>query len=222
MELHLYPHDSSLPTTFDNSLSQVKIQPQKQSPTARGGFTAASSWEHGESAAGLSGYVSFSLLLWILQGLIGFHGSIRVSNACMKSWLWGYYHPWVRQQTLAYRVCRSVLCSSSLFNWQLRRSWGKGRPTRRWLPCLRADDSLLFEPDQGYGCKLWYVVMSYCIILCRERGHESHNRSETTTIISSAPSCSQEEATTEKSFNWSYPGPYMPWTIRTILRSISL
>lgn len=167
----------------------IELQPEKQSPTARGGFTAASSWEHGESAAGRTRYVSFSLLLWVLESLIGFHGSIDVLTACMKSWLW-----------MAVTVLSSLSEATALFSiGNLGDHEGKEVPPGAGCPACRG------------------VLLYYCTIPCRKRGHESHNRSQATVfIISSALSCSQEEAATEKSFNWSHPGPYMPWTIRAI------
>lgn len=134
--------------------------------------------------------------------------------------------PWVHRcinclhEVLAVNGCDGSIIfewgNSSLFNWQLRRSWGQGGPTRRWLPCLRAHNSLLFEQDKALKLlpeESYCTTLYYCTIPCRKRGHESHNRSQTTVFIISSASCSQEEAT-EKSFNWSYPG-HMPWTIRT-------
>lgn len=123
------------------------------------------------------------------RSLIGFHGSIDVLTACMKSWLW-----------MAVTVLSSLSEATALFSiGNLGDHEGKEVPPGAGCPACRG------------------VLLYYCTIPCRKRGHESHNRSQATVfIISSALSCSQEEAATEKSFNWSHPGPYMPWTIRAI------
>ena len=61
--------------------------------------------------------------------------------------------PWVHRcinclhEVLAVNGCDGSIIfewgNSSLFNWQLRQSWGQGGPTRRWLPCLQRSPTVL-------------------------------------------------------------------------------
>ena len=109
----------------------------------------------GESAAGRTRYVSFSLLLWVLESLIGFHGSIDVLTACMKSWLW-----------MAVTVLSSLSEATTLFSiGNLGDHEGKEVPPGAGCPACRG------------------VLLYYCTIPCRKWGHESHNRSQATVFI---------------------------------------